>query len=117
VPPVRPGQPAVITVEVRNAGPGVAEGVNLDLLVSEPVTRVSATQGRCTVADTGTTVICRPGTVAPGATVTVKVGVVARDRLVTTFGRVLSLVPDPVGNDNAGRGVVPVLPFVDRPTG
>jgi len=104
-------------LSLTNAGPSSATNV-LVSNVPDPIARVDAaspTQGRCTI---GNTVICNVGTIASGASVTIRIAVTMRDTTLepgfvqTAVNRasVASDLPDPLVDDNAAVAVTTVTP-------
>jgi uncharacterized repeat protein (TIGR01451 family) len=75
--PVHIGQNLTYTVKVTNAGPASATSVTLtdQLAKSAGFGSASTTQGSCTYKPSKNMVTCSLGTIAPGATVIVTIGV------------------------------------------
>jgi hypothetical protein len=92
---------AQLGASLTNAGPGVAEGVVVELLAPAGtiVLAATATSGTCTL---GNTVTCTVGTVPAGGTVSVAVSLRVTDPELTSVTgevRVSSSTPDPDSGD------------------
>lgn len=108
--PMIAGTPATYTLVVSNTGPSTATGVTISDVLPAGLSVISVqAAGTCDVA--GQTLTCQLGTVAPGSSTTVTIGVMVAATQVGTLtntATVASTTPDPNPANNSATVVTPV---------
>ncbi|MGH9895663.1 MAG: DUF11 domain-containing protein, partial [bacterium] len=111
--PVVAGNRLTYTLTIRNFGPAVAPDVVVsDVLPAQTaVVSAQASQGTCEVVPGGTTLSCRLGSMAPGATASVTIVVIpAQAGTLTNVAGASGGILDPDTSNNSATAVTSVEP-------
>jgi uncharacterized repeat protein (TIGR01451 family) len=117
---VLPGQPVVYTIEVRNSGPSLANGISLTDNLPAELTAISwacntSPGGNCSVTGTQTGNVNTLVSLPPGGIATVVVNTTVRPAAQGTLSNTASITSpiDPGENNKSATDTTSILPLAD----